>query len=76
MKENKISFYFCPRCKSANIWELDDKIYCPICSLTYEKKGIQQFLEDVLSIEEKKLMVYAFEKEGIDTKKFFKFLSE
>lgn len=54
MKEKSRALYFCPRCKSVNIWELDDYIYCPICLLTYEKQSIQQFLEDVLSIEEKK----------------------
>lgn len=76
MKENNKAFYFCPRCKSVNIWELDDHIYCPICLLTYEKKSIQQFLEDVISIEEKNLIINTIEKEKINTRKLLKFLSE
>ena len=76
MKENNKAFYFCPRCKSINIWELDDHIYCPICLLTFEKNGIQQFLEDALSIEEKNFMIETFEKEKIDVRKFLKFLSQ
>jgi len=76
MREHKKAFYFCPRCKSVNIWELDSHIYCPICLLTFKKESIQQFLEDVLSVEEKKLLLHAFKAEGIETKKLFKFLSE
>ena len=64
MKEHNKALYFCPRCKSVNVWEFEDYIYCPICLLTFEKNGIQQFLEDGLSVEELTSLVHTFEAEG------------
>jgi uncharacterized Zn finger protein (UPF0148 family) len=52
-KCNKIIHYHCPRCKTFKVWELNEYIYCPQCTLTFYKKRLNEFDDaEILSDEE------------------------
>ena len=52
-KYEDIINYHCPRCKDFKVWELGNYIYCPQCTLTFNKDQLNEFNDsEILSREE------------------------
>ena len=70
MNEIRKPYFYCPRCKTFNVWEFDMHIYCPTCMLTFKKTTLQDSLDDdILAMEELKKISSLFDEENVDVKR-------
>ncbi|MFX1478047.1 MAG: hypothetical protein ACFFCI_07935 [Promethearchaeota archaeon] len=64
--------YYCPRCKSSDVEDWGEIIYCPHCDLEFDKEFFGEVDdEDILSREELSAFTKVFEDEFRDNSDFF-----